>query len=399
MGAETVLETNKIKATVRNIQTFSEDNFLLSVEPEKKFNFKAGQFVMITCNGKERPFSISSPTSEKNLEFLIKKHLDGELTPSLCSLKKGVKIEISGPFGNFGVRDTKAKEIVFIAAGTGVAPFRAMIVDALKRFPDKKINLIFGFRNDFYFEDFWRTLEKKNKNFKVFASCSQPTPKWKGLTGRVTEHLSEVLVNPSQEEVYICGPSVMVEDVKKRLLDDVKLKLEQIHVEEWHEQKKTVPSKKLKIGWFSFSCCEDSTIVFTELLNDHFFEWAKYMDFQHVRILKKNNKLEGLDVAFVEGAIASKSDEKRLKEIRKNCKKLVAIGSCASNGMPSAQRNAFDPKRKHEIEFIIKRFHLTKKVYKLADVVKVDDSVPGCPMNEQAFLNMLENCLKEFKIK
>ena len=108
--------------------------------------------------------------------------------------------------------------------------------------------------------------------------------------------------------------------------------------------------KKLKIGWFSFSCCEDSTILFTELLNDHFKEWSKIIDFQHVRILRKNNKLENLDVAFVEGAIASSDDAKKLREIRKNCKKLISIGSCAINGMPAAQRNSFDPKRKEEIE-------------------------------------------------
>lgn len=59
--------------------------------------------------------------------------------------------------------------------------------------------------------------------------------------------------------------------------------------------------KKLAIGWFSFSCCEDSTIVFSELLNDHFKDWVKLVDFKHVRILKKNNSLENLDVAFVEG--------------------------------------------------------------------------------------------------
>ena len=157
--------------------------------------------------------------------------------------------------------------------------------------------------------------------------------------------------------------------------------------------------KKLKIGWFSFSCCEDSSIVLTEMLNDYFDEWAKVVDFQHVRILKKNNKLEGLDVAFVEGAIASQSDAKKLKEIRKNCKKLVAIGSCAINSMPSAQRNLFDSKKKKEIEFLIERFHQAKKVKKLSEVVKVDDKVPGCPMNEELFLKVLNKCLKEFKIK
>ncbi len=66
---------------------------------------------------------------------------------------------------------------------------------------------------------------------------------------------------------------------------------------------------KLKIGWFSFSCCEDSSIIFTEMLNDHFEEWAKVIEFQHVRILKSKNKLEGLDIAFIEGAVASPAHE------------------------------------------------------------------------------------------
>ncbi|MFH1376229.1 MAG: hypothetical protein ABIH25_01205 [Candidatus Woesearchaeota archaeon] len=157
--------------------------------------------------------------------------------------------------------------------------------------------------------------------------------------------------------------------------------------------------KKLKIGWFSFCCSEDSTIIFTELMNDHFKEWVKIIEFQHVRVLKKNNKLEDLDVAFVEGAIASEKDAKILKKIRANCKKLVAIGACAINGMPSAQRNEFDPKRKKEIEFLIERFHMARKVRTLKDIVKVDEQVPGCPMNEETFLKVLNKLLKEFKIK
>ena len=61
---------------------------------------------------------------------------------------------------------------------------------------------------------------------------------------------------------------------------------------------------------------------------------------------KRPSKLEGLDVAFVEGAIASARERKFVEKIRKNCKRLVAIGSCACTGMPSAQRNTFDKKRK-----------------------------------------------------
>ncbi|MFH1592081.1 MAG: hypothetical protein ABIB47_01805 [Candidatus Woesearchaeota archaeon] len=158
-------------------------------------------------------------------------------------------------------------------------------------------------------------------------------------------------------------------------------------------------SKKLKVGWFSFSCCEDNTIVLTEMMNDHLKEWLKVVDFQYMRVLKKDNKLEGLDVAFVEGAIASYRDVKKLKKIRENCKKLVAIGSCAINGMPAAQRNLFDPKRKEEVEFLVERFHMLKKVETLKEIVKVDDQVPGCPMSEEGFLKVLNKYLKVFKVK
>ncbi len=98
-------------------------------------------------------------------------------------------------------------------------------------------------------------------------------------------------------------------------------------------------NKKIRIGWFSFSCCEDSTIVFTELLNDHWQEWKKIFDFRHARVFKSNNILDELDIAFIEGAIASDEHIAKLKEIREKSKKLVAIGACAVTGMPSAQIN------------------------------------------------------------
>jgi hypothetical protein len=59
--------------------------------------------------------------------------------------------------------------------------------------------------------------------------------------------------------------------------------------------------KRLVVGWFSFTCCEDSTILFTELLNDHLDEWRKVIEFRYMKALKTNNSLAGLDVAFIEG--------------------------------------------------------------------------------------------------
>jgi len=157
------------------------------------------------------------------------------------------------------------------------------------------------------------------------------------------------------------------------------------------------PRPKLKIGWFSFSCCEDSTIVFTELLNDHWQEWKELFDFRHVRVLKSKNVFDEFDIAFVEGAIASETHAKTLKEIRQKSKKLVAIGACAVQGMPSAQRNTFNEEQNKAIEFLLARFAALPKVLKLSDVVKVDAQVPGCPMDPKVFLETVNKLVSELR--
>jgi coenzyme F420-reducing hydrogenase gamma subunit len=157
-------------------------------------------------------------------------------------------------------------------------------------------------------------------------------------------------------------------------------------------------NKKLKIGWFSFTCCEDSTIIMTELLNEYFFEWKKLLDIKHARVLKRNNVLDELDVAFVEGAISSDLQAQKLKKIRDVSKKLVAIGSCAVTGLPAGQRNYFDEKTKAEIQPILEKFQYAEKVKKLDEVVKVDHLVPGCPMETDKFLELLDQLLNEFGI-
>jgi len=84
--------------------------------------------------------------------------------------------------------------------------------------------------------------------------------------------------------------------------------------------------------------------------------------------------------------------------IRKNSKRLVAIGACAVNGMPAAQRNSFDEPLKQEISFLLKRFKQAEKVRMVKEVVQIDDEVPGCPMEENVFLNVLDKYLKEFGV-
>lgn len=160
-------------------------------------------------------------------------------------------------------------------------------------------------------------------------------------------------------------------------------------------------NKKLVVGFFSFTCCEGCTILISELLNDNFDTWRKLVEFRHFKTLKSKNELRDLDVAFVEGAISSPDQEEELKKIRANCKKLVAYGSCACTGLPSASRNQI-PEDKYSQKmgwyFNNPNFRYNKIVKKIDDIVTVDAKVPGCPMNAQLFVQAVEAMLKEFKV-
>lgn len=156
-------------------------------------------------------------------------------------------------------------------------------------------------------------------------------------------------------------------------------------------------NQKIKIGWFSFSCCEDNTVIMTEVMNDHWQEWKKIFDFRHARVLKTKNVLDELDIAFVEGAVASEEQEKKVKEIREKSKIMVAVGACAVQGLPAGQRNTFTEGQKKEIEFLLARFGALPKVLKLSEVVKVDAEIPGCPIDPKHFLEIVNKLVGEFQ--
>jgi coenzyme F420-reducing hydrogenase gamma subunit len=154
----------------------------------------------------------------------------------------------------------------------------------------------------------------------------------------------------------------------------------------------------LKVGVFSFAGDEGCVIELVELLNTYYEVWKGKVEFKYARILRKNNDMTGLDVAFVEGAIASEDDVKKIKEIRANCKKLVCIGSCAILAQPAGQRNLFDEKTKSEVQFLVERFHQLPRVLKVSEVVKTDYDVPGCPMMTDKFVEVMNTLLAEFNV-
>lgn len=156
--------------------------------------------------------------------------------------------------------------------------------------------------------------------------------------------------------------------------------------------------KKLRVGWFSFACCEDSTIILTEMMNERWQDWKKKIDFVHARVLKSKNELKDIDVAFIEGAVANDADYEKVKKIRENSKYVVAIGACAIEGLPAAQRNTFDEEKKKEIAELLARFKHREKVVPIKEVIKIDDNVSGCPMQENMFLQVLDKYLKLFGV-
>lgn len=157
--------------------------------------------------------------------------------------------------------------------------------------------------------------------------------------------------------------------------------------------------ERLVVGWFSFTCCEDSTILLTELLNDHLEEWVKVVEFRHMKTLKTNNSIEGLDVAFVEGAISSESQAAEVRKIRENAEHVVAIGACACTGKPSTSRNRFvDEQIDERIRWYLDHFDYGTNVVPLDEIVQVDDMVRGCPMNARSFLQTLQKYLQLYEV-
>ncbi|MGB9634945.1 MAG: hypothetical protein ACP5H8_01325 [Candidatus Micrarchaeia archaeon] len=156
---------------------------------------------------------------------------------------------------------------------------------------------------------------------------------------------------------------------------------------------------KLKIGWITFTCSEDSTVLFLELLNKNFFDWTERIDFVYFKALRKGvdlHDIHDVDVFFVEGAISTDKEEEELRYIRKISKYVVAVGSCACTGMPSAQRNVFSEPIKNMIKERIYRYGLHSNVEPINKFVKVDDYIMGCPMVEANFIKVLGKYLDMF---
>ena len=141
----------------------------------------------------------------------------GQMSSYIFNLKEGDEVTISGPFGEFFAKETKA-EMVFVGGGAGMAPMRSHIFDQLERIEtDRKMTFWYGARSKremFYVEDFDR-LAAEHDNFEWHVALSDPQPEddWEGDTGFIHNVLLENYLKdheaPEDCEFYMCGPPMM----------------------------------------------------------------------------------------------------------------------------------------------------------------------------------------------
>lgn len=185
--------------------------------------FQAGQYISIpvTDQGHRRSYSIaSSPDKNHGFELLVDISPGGVGSIFLQNLKVGDEIKGLMPLGVFTMSDQEdEQEVVMVATGSGVAPFRSMILDLLQQKHDqRKITLLWGMRQAdhlFWLEEF-EQLMQAFPNFKLHLVVSQPPAEWTLCRGRVTDCLS-VHDFPVQAGYYLCGSQPMIVDVMAQL--------------------------------------------------------------------------------------------------------------------------------------------------------------------------------------
>ncbi len=141
----------------------------------------------------------------------------GKMSSYIFNLKAGDTVTISGPFGEFFVKDSDA-EMVFIGGGAGMAPMRSHIFNQLKGVKTKrKMSFWYGARStrEVFYQDEFDKLAAENDNFVWYVALSEPLPEdnWDGYTGFIHNVIFENFLKnhkaPEDCEFYMCGPPIM----------------------------------------------------------------------------------------------------------------------------------------------------------------------------------------------
>ncbi len=185
-----------------------------------EFKFFPGQYVDIAVPGRDatRSFSMANTSSHESgqLEFVIKVYPDGLFSHFLdAELRVGDRLELTGPFGVFTLREGYESDLVFLGGGAGMAPILSLLRSMAEKGIERRATYYYGARGrrDLCFEPELRALEKTLPGFRYVPALSEPAgdDAWDGETGLITDVVKRHEQDLRGAHAYVCGPPPMVE--------------------------------------------------------------------------------------------------------------------------------------------------------------------------------------------
>ena len=209
-----LVESRALSAEIRH--------FIFEVPEVPALEFRAGQFASLVADigGKQvtRAYSLAAPPAGNRFELCLNLVADGAFSPTLFAMQPGDTVTCPGILGTFVLREP-VRETVFVATGTGIAPFRGMLMDAFARGLTQPFTLIFGARYEhgLVFAEEFRAMAECRENFRFLPALTRPEPGWTGATGRVQPLLLDRIGERRDLDVYLCGMKVMVDETRQLL--------------------------------------------------------------------------------------------------------------------------------------------------------------------------------------
>jgi benzoate/toluate 1,2-dioxygenase reductase subunit len=201
------IQAEPYTAEILGRRWLSDITFEIELIRPPSFQFYPGQRILVIHQQFERDYSIVSGPDGTTLSLCIRHVQAGRLTPLLAAIKIGSRISFTGPHGYFLFRPSQ-RPPVFIATGTGVAPFVSMARSGIKDF-----TLLHGVRrsSELYYEALLRTAAK------CYVPCLSGRPpetsdRENTFQGRVTDYLRGNLP-PGKYDFYLSGRMEMIRDV------------------------------------------------------------------------------------------------------------------------------------------------------------------------------------------
>lgn len=195
------------------------------VEPTE-IAFWPGQYMDIVIPGTEetRSFSMANVSSKDTglLEFVIRCYPDGRFSNFLdTELSVGDRLQVTGPFGVFTLRDGRDSDVLFVGGGAGIAPILSVLRAMAERGSTRKATFYYGARTqrDLCFEKELHALSETWPSFRYVPALSEAddSEPWDGEVGLITDVVRRHETDLSETDSYVCGPPPMVEAAMEML--------------------------------------------------------------------------------------------------------------------------------------------------------------------------------------